>query len=172
MGRKAKRADPIIYLRQRLDRGRVNRKDAMSEWAEKVFFPKMGRMPFPFEQTQAIDSGELGNWIEEQYKATDIRDHVIVVGKRTIPIQEFRDFQTKPLDSSFRKEMEELRMNRRKKRWREESESEAIQAAIAGKISGAEAMQAEADKLYAEKVNAWEIEQIFSRADKTNKKRK
>lgn len=189
MGRRAKRALPETYLRQRLEsvlssngmksprmeggKIRMRRATAPQEWAKVVFKAKHGRYPTDIELCQAIDSGVVGAWIEEQYKPRDIQDRVIVVGKREIPYEEFTA-KTKPaLDSSFRENEERIRRERREKRWRDNAEQSVIQDVIAGVLKGldAQGMEAEASKRVDKARNDWEIEQIFARADKAHKRR-
>lgn len=179
MGRRAKRAQKEVYLRQRIEsipapggmkaptqeRGkiRMRKTNAVVEWAEKVFKPKHNRYPTTVEACAAVDSGEVGRWIASHYEAKVIKRE-IVVGDKVIPYEQWTKKPEKVKDMRYADEQAAKRKERREKHWRKESEREVIAAAVAGTLKATpEILEAEAQKRYAYKVSAWEIEQLFSK---------
>tara|TARA_R100001244_G_scaffold132233_1_gene107626 strand:- start:707 stop:1273 length:567 start_codon:yes stop_codon:yes gene_type:complete len=186
MGRRAKRAEPETFLRQRIEslpspgkvkspyqdhngKIKMGKASAIQEWAEVVFKKRHSRYPSQIEVCSAVDSGEVGNWIASQYKK-EIIDAVIVLNGREIPKAKYiakGKEMSKPNDS-FRKEMEEARKERRERRWKQESITETVNAVVGGQIhpSDTSAMEVYNDKLFADKKNKWECDRILDKASK------
>ena len=179
MGRRAKRPSPETALRMRINvcpaplrtslptsvegKIRMKRTDAATEWALKVFVPKHGYLPSPDELCAAVDSGVIGRWIEKVSKPRVLKKEIFVNGKK-IDRAKFLAPVEKRRDMRFANEMASLKRSQREERWTAESQREAIAAAICGDLGQVtvEVIENEAKRLYAHKVNAYKLDQLFS----------
>lgn len=187
MGKRAKRAMPETYLRARIEsmgspsgetapteidpnsllRGEdrkigMRKISAVADWGMSVFFPKYGRVPTQIEETAAIDSGEIGRWIESHYQTKVLKREIVIKGQ-AVSFEAFTAKTVKVKDTKWQDENDAWEKVQREKRWTKQSQNAAIEAAVRGEIKGVEAMEAFAAKAYAIAENRWQIAQIMGR---------